>query len=320
MSRIITVFGATGAQGGGLARAILTDPQQRFRVRAVTRKPDSPAARALAEIGADIVVADLDDAASVRRAMEGAYGAFCITNFWEHFSPDKELAQANTMAQAALDARVKHVVWSTLEDTREFVAPGSRMPVLMGKYNVPHFDAKGEANRAFIDRGVPTTLLYTSFYWDNLVHFGMQPQRGSEGGLNFVLPMGDAKMPGIAAADIGACAFGIFVRGDELIGKSIGIAGEHLSGAQMAEQLARALGEPVRHVALSPKEYAALGFPGADDLANMFQFKTEFEDMFCSARRVECSRELNPQLQSFAQWLAQNAKRLPIEPRVGAPA
>ena len=320
MSRIITVFGATGAQGGGLARAILADPQQRFRVRAVTRKPDSPAARALAEIGADIVVADLDDAASVKRAMDGAHGAFCVTNFWEHFSPEKELAQADTMAQAALDARVKHVVWSTLEDTREFVTPGSRMPVLMGKYNVPHFDAKGEANRAFIARGVPVTLLYTSFYWDNLVHFGMQPQRGPDGGLNFVLPMGEAKLPGIAASDIGPCAFSIFARGEELIGKSIGIAGEHLSGAEMARELAHALGEPVRHVALSPKEYAALGFPGADDLANMFQFKTEFEHMYCSARRVECSRELNPKLQSFAQWLAQNAARMPIQPRAAVPA
>ena len=113
--------------------------------------------------------------------MEGAHGAFCVTNFWEHLSPTKELVQAHTMAQAALDAGVKHVVWSTLEDTREFVAPGSRMPVLMGKYNVPHFDGKGEANRAFIDRGLPTTLLYTSYYWDNLIHFGMQPQRGADG-------------------------------------------------------------------------------------------------------------------------------------------
>ena len=320
MSRIITVFGATGAQGGGLARAILADPQQRFRVRAVTRKPDSPAARALAEIGADIVVADLDDAASVKRALDGAHGAFCVTNFWEHFSPEKELAQADTMAQAALDARVKHVVWSTLEDTREFVTPGSRMPVLMGKYNVPHFDAKGEANRAFIARGLPVTLLYTSFYWDNLVHFGMQPQRGPDGGLNFVLPMGEAKLPGIACSDIGPCAFSIFARGEELIGKSIGIAGEHLSGAEMARELALALGEPVRHVALSPKEYAALGFPGADDLANMFQFKAEFEHMYCSARRVECSRELNPKLQSFVQWLAQNAARMPIQPHAAVPA
>src|SRR5262245_8436892 len=75
---VITVFGATGAQGGGLARAILADPARRFRVRAVTRKPDSPAARALAAKGAEVVAADLDDAASVRRAMDGAHGAFCV--------------------------------------------------------------------------------------------------------------------------------------------------------------------------------------------------------------------------------------------------
>src|SRR5207344_2918418 len=108
-----------------------------------TRRPDSAAARALADQGAEVVVADLDDAVSVRAAMEGAHGAFCVTNFWEHLSPEKEVAQAQTMAQAALDAGVHHVVWSTLEDTRTLVPPGSgRMPMLMGKYNVPHFDGK----------------------------------------------------------------------------------------------------------------------------------------------------------------------------------
>jgi uncharacterized protein YbjT (DUF2867 family) len=319
VSKIITVFGATGAQGGGLARSILSDSERRFRLRAVTRKPDSAAARALASAGAEILVADLDDAASVRRAMAGAHGAFCVTNFWEHFSPEKELAQAHTMAQAALDAGVAHVIWSTLEDTREYVAPGTRMPVLLGRYNVPHCDGKGEANRAFFERGVPTTLLYTSFYWDNLIHFGMQPQRGAEGRLGFVLPMGEAMLPGIAAADIGPCAHRIFARGDELIGKSIGIAGEHLTGAQMAEQLSLALGEPVAHLALSPRQYAALGFPGADELANMFQFKHEFERMYCNSRSVARTRELYPAVQTFAHWLAAHAGRIPITPRFERP-
>jgi uncharacterized protein YbjT (DUF2867 family) len=311
---ILTVFGATGAQGGGLARAILEDPRRRFALRAVTRKPDSPAARALAQSGAEVVAADLDDAASVQRAMHGAHGAFCVTNFWEHFSPERELAQATHMAEAAARAAVRHVVWSTLEDTRQYVAPGSgHMPLLQGKYNVPHFDAKGEANAAFTGRRVPTTLLYTSFYWDNLIHFGMQPQRGADGRLAFVLPMDGARLPGIAAGDIGACAFGIFERGDELVGKSIGIAGEHLTGAQMAEQLALALGEPVSHVALSPAQYAALGFPGADDLANMFQFKRDFERDYCASRNVDCARQLNPRLRTFAAWLAQNKSRLPVQ-------
>jgi uncharacterized protein YbjT (DUF2867 family) len=308
---VIAVFGATGAQGGGLARAILADPRRRFRLRAVTRKPLSPAAKALAEAGAEIVVADLDHPASVQHAMEGAHGAFCVTNFWEHFLPEKELAQAHTMAESASLAGVRHVVWSTLEDTRDYVTPGSgHLPVLMGRYNVPHFDAKGEANRAFIDRRVPTTLLYTSFYWDNLSHFA-QPRRGTDGGLSFVLPMDGARLPGIAAADIGPCAFAIFARGDELVGKSVGIAGEHLTGAQMADQLSLALGEPVVHDAMSPDAYRALGFPGADDLGNMFQFKRDFERSYTAARSVACSRELHPQLKTFAAWLALNKDRIP---------
>jgi uncharacterized protein YbjT (DUF2867 family) len=314
MSRIITVFGATGAQGGGLARAILADRANRFELRAVTRKPHSAAAQTLREQGAEIVVADLDDADSVRRAMEGAHGAFCVTNYWEYFSPEREIAQARTMAAAAHDAGVAHIVWSTLEDTRELVPVGSgRMPVLMGKYNVPHYDGKGEANAAFIELGVPTTLLYTSFYWDNLVHFGMQPRRGADGTLEFVLPMDGARLPGIAAGDIGPVAFGIFTRSDELIGKSIGIAGELLTGAQMAEQLTLALGEPVRHLALTPTQYAALGFPGADDHANMFQFKREFERMYCDSRSPACTRELYPATQTFAQWLATHVSKMPIQ-------
>ena len=310
---LLTVFGATGAQGGGLARAILADPRRRFRVRAVTRKPGSPAAKALASAGAEIVVANLDDAAGVRRAMEGAHGAFCVTNFWEHLSPEREIAQAHAMAEAAKAAGVAHVVWSTLEDTREYIPLASgRLPVLMGRYIVPHYDGKGEANRAFTDRGVPTTLLYTSFYWDNLVHFGMQPTRGADGRLVFALPLGEAKLPGIAADDIGPCAFGIFARGADLVGKSVGIAGEHLTGAQMAAQLSRALGEPVTYKALATEEYRALGFPGADDLANMFAFKRDFEHSYCASRSVACARELNPAVMSFAAWLAHNASRMPI--------
>ena len=309
----IAVFGATGAQGGGLARAILADPERRFRLRAVTRKPDGPAAKALERSGAEVVAADLDDAMSVACAMRGAHGAFCVTNYWEHASPAKELAQAASMARAAAAAGVRHVIWSTLEDTRDYVRPGSgRMPVLMGRYNVPHHDAKGEANRAFDERRVPTTLLYTSFQWDNLARPGMQPRRGADGRLALTLPMGSAKLPGLAAEDIGACAFGIFARGGELVGKSVGIAGEHLSGAQMAEQLALALGEPVAHDDMPPEEYAALGFPGAAEIANLFRFKRDFERSYCAARSLECSRELNPRMHTFAAWLAASKARLAV--------
>jgi uncharacterized protein YbjT (DUF2867 family) len=316
---LITVFGATGAQGGGLARALLADPQRAFRVRAVTRQPGGEAARELAALGAEIASADLDDAATVHRAMQGAQGAFCVTDFWAHFSPDRELAQAAAMAEAAGREGVGHVVWSTLEDTRRWLpADGARMPVLMGRYNVPHFDAKGEANRYFSDAGVPVTLLHTSFYWDNLIHFGMGPQRGADGALIFVLPMDDARLPGIAAADIGACAAGVFRLGEAAVGRSIGIAGEHLSGAEMAAQLGRALGEPVTHVPMPPADYARLGFPGAEDLANMFQFKRDFNAAYCAARSVEASRALHPGLLDFDGWLARHAAAIAVPPRATA--
>lgn len=209
--KVITVIGGTGSQGSGLVRAILDDPRGEFRARVVTRNPTSEKALALADAGAAVVQADLDDVASLRAAFEGAHGAFCVTNFWEHFSPDKEMAQAKNLAAAARAAGVSHVIWSTLEDTRRWVPlEDDRMPTLMERFKVPHFDAKGEADAFFVESGVPTTLLVTTFYWDNLLHFGMEPQRGEDGGLVFALPMGEAKLSGIAAVDIGKCAFGIF--------------------------------------------------------------------------------------------------------------
>ncbi|HXK10300.1 MAG TPA: NmrA/HSCARG family protein [Vicinamibacteria bacterium] len=311
--KTIAVVGATGAQGGGLVRAIVADPGGGFVARALTRKPGAEKARALAALGVEVVAADVDDTASLRKAFDGAHGAFCVTAFWEHLSAERELAQARAMAQAAKDAGLKHAVWSTLEDTRRWVPlDDPHVPTLRGRYKVPHFDAKGEANGAFSALGVPTTFLHTSFYWDNLIHFGMGPRRGEDGKLGFVLPMGDKKLPGIAAEDIGRCAYGIFQRGSELVGKSVGIAGEHLTGAQMAAALSRALGQEVVHRAVPPEVYRTFAFPGADDLGNMFQINAEFEREFCSARDLAFSRSLNPRLQTFAQWLADNKERIPL--------
>ena len=311
--KVITIFGATGAQGGGLARSILADPNGPFAVRAVTRDVNSDAARALAAAGAEVVAANLDDAAAVERAFAGAYGAYCVTFFWAHFSPERELAEARLMAQAARAAGLQHVIWSTLEDTRRWMQlDDPRMPTLMGRYKVPHFDAKGEADQFFRDAGVPTTFLLTSFYWDNLIFFGSGPKPAADGKLDFVLPMGQAKLPGIAAEDIGRCAHGVFRRGGDLIGRSVGIAGEHLTGAEMAAALAKALGREVRHLDVTPDVYRSFGFPGADDLGNMFQFKRDFNADFCAARSVDVSRALNPRLQTFGQWLGENAQRIPL--------
>ena len=268
--KTIAVVGATGAQGGGLVRAILSDVNSGFTARALTRNLNSDKATELGKLGADVVAADLDEIESLKRAFEGVYGAFC---------------------------GLEHVIWSTLEDTRQWMPLSDNMD----KYKVPHFDAKGEANHQFTDLGVPTTFLLTSFYWDNFIHFGLGPKRGPDGTLTITLAMGDKKLPGIAAGDIGKCTYGIFQRGHELIGKTIGVAGEHLTGTEMAAAFTRALGEEVRYNDVSA------------DLGNEFRFERDFNEIHCGARNVEIARGLNPRLQSFDEWLARNKTRIPLE-------
>lgn len=312
-SRVIAVVGATGAQGGGLVRAILADAARPFTARAVTRRPDSDKAQALAARGAEVVAGDADDPASLDRAFAGADGAFLVTNFWEHFSPERELAQAAALARACRRAGVRHVVWSTLEDTRIAVPlDDPRLPTLRDRYKVPHFDAKGEADALFASEGIPTSFLLPAYYWENLIHLGAGPRRAEDGSLVLALPLGGQKLPGIATEDIGRCAYGIFQRGTAAIGQRFGIAGESLSGEEMATKLGRALGRPVRFQDVPFAVYRGLGFPGADDLGNMFEYQALMGETFQHSRDPELARSLNPALQDFDTWLAANGGRIPI--------
>ncbi|HVZ89664.1 MAG TPA: NmrA/HSCARG family protein [Polyangia bacterium] len=311
--KLIAVVGATGAQGGGLARAILADPDSTFGVRAITRQPGGDKAKALAQLGAEIVTASLDQPESVRAAFRGAHGAFCVTNFWEHASVEREVAQGRALADAVKAEGVRHAIWSTLEDTRKLVPLSDpRLPTLQGKYKVPHFDGKGEIEAYFRSTGAPVTYLATSFYWENLIYFGMGPTRAPDGRLVLTVPMGDRKLAGIAAEDIGGAAYGIFKLSPSAAGRSVGISGDQLTGAQMAAQLSAALGREITYAPLSFDAYRKLGFPGADDLGNMFQYYHDFEQPFCAARDVDATRALHPGLLSFARWPGKYGQRIPI--------
>ncbi len=311
--KVIAVVGATGAQGGGLVRAILSDPKGEFAARAITRDVNSDKAKELARLGAEVVAADVNDVESLKQAFKGAYGVYCVTFFWQDFSAEKEIAQATNMARAARETGVRHAIWSTFEDTRKWVPlTDNRMPTLMGNYKVAHFDGKSEANHVFTENGVPTTFLLTSFYWENMIYFGAGPQKGPDGTLALTYPMGDKKLPGMASEDIGKCAYGIFKKGRELVGKTVGVAGEHLTGTQMASALSKALGKEIRYNDVPPEVYRSFGFPGAEDMGNMFQFKRDFESIYTGARSLQFSRSVNPELQTFEQWLTKNASRIPL--------
>ncbi len=262
--KVMAVVGATGARGGGLVRAIQADPRGEFVARAITRDINSEKARALPQLGAEVI--------------EGDVGTFLAG---EGECPGTGKAEA-------------------AEKTG-------------GMYSVPHFDAKGESNRYFSERGLPVTFLNTSFYWENFIFFGMGPKKGPDGELAITFPMADRRLPGIAAEDIGKCAYGVFKAGPMYIGRTIGIAGEHLTGAQMATAFTKALGRGVRYNDIDPDVYRSFGFPGAEDLGNMIQVKRDFEGAYVGNRDLALSRTLNPELQTFEVWLSRNKNRIPIE-------
>jgi uncharacterized protein YbjT (DUF2867 family) len=318
--KLIAVVGATGSQGGGLVRAILADPNHEFAVRALTRSPRSAHAQELAAAGAEVFEADLDDEASMVKAFDGAYGAYVVTNYWVERSPEEEAArtrgemelqQAEIAVSAANAAGVSHVIWSTLEDTRLHFGDDERVPSVDGLYKVPHFDVKAEADELFTKYGVPTTFLRTTFYFEGLER-GLGPVRDATGTLIFTMPMAEAPLAGIAVEDIGKTALGIFKRGPEFIGKTVSIAGDHLTGEQYAAALSEALGEVVVYRPQRWDEFRQLGFPGAVELANMFQYYAENAERFTGARDLALVRELNPTLQSFRDWLAVHKSEIAV--------
>jgi uncharacterized protein YbjT (DUF2867 family) len=315
---VIAVTGATGHQGGGLVDAVLADPESPYAVRALTRRPESEAARALADRGVEVVAVDMEDAASLAAAFDGAAAAFCVTFFWETMSPEVESRQAEALATAVRIAAVPHVVWSTLPDTRHrFPLDSTEMPTIDGRYKVPHFDAKADANAFFVASGRPTTFINAAFYYDNFINFGVEPRRNADDTLVLDLPLGDGRLPMIAGRDVGHVAYGVIRAGSPLFGADIDVLGEHLTGQGIADALAAAFGEPVLYQPAGLAAYRAAGFPGAVELAGQYQYFSAETERYARVHRSGESRLLAPDLQTFPQWLARNASAIPITAPVG---
>lgn len=309
--KIIAVVGATGAQGGALARAILDDPNTGFVVRALVRDPESDKAKQLAARGAEVVMVDIDDVESLEEAFKGAYGAYFVTFFWHHMSGVKEKHQAMNLATAARAVGgLQHVIWSTLEDTRKLLPVGYKIPWLEGgRYVVPHFDAKAEADS--YTGGLPVTFLRTSFYWENFSTFFV-PQKGYGSNYSLTLPMGEARLAGMAAEDIGKCAYGVFKLGQSCVGKTVGITSEAFTIAEICQKLSNTLGVNVAYNPVEPDTFRKFGFPGADEVGNMFQVYRDFELEIAAGRSWFMARELNPEVMGLDQWLVKNAAKIGV--------
>ncbi|NXC43016.1 NMRL1 protein, partial [Penelope pileata] len=288
--KVIVVFGATGAQGGAVARALLEDDA--FLVRALTRSPGRSAAQELRQRGAEVVRADLDDERALEAALAGAYGAFAVTNFWEHGSKEKEVAQGKRLADLSKRLGLQHMVYSGLENVKQLT--GGRLEVL-------HFDGKGEVEEYFRTIGVPTTTVRLPFYFENFLS-SFKPEKAPQGDKFFLaLPMGDTPMDGMAVEDLGPVVLSLLKSPEQYIGQVIGLSAGKLTAAEYAAAFSQQTGKTVEASKITPEEYEKLGFPGAKELADMFRFYALKPD-----RNVELTRKLNPKARTFPQWLADN--------------
>lgn len=277
-----------------MARALLES--KKFAVRAVTRNVTQPKALMLQELGAEVVKGDLNDKASVEAALQDAYGVFLVTNYWEHHSKEEEVSQGKLVADVTKRLGVKHVVFSSLENVKRLTG---------GKLVVEHFDRKGEVEEYFWSIGVPMTSIHLAAYFENFLTL-WKPKKASDGDYYTVaLPMGDIPMDGISVADIGAVVSRIFDSPEEFLGKAMGLSAEALTVQQYADVLSKILGKDIRDAKITPEAYEKLGFPGAEEMANMFRFY-----QMKPARDVKLTHRLNPEVKSFSQFVSENKEAL----------
>lgn len=290
---IILVTGATGGQGGSVARYLLES--NKYSVRALTRHPESEKALALKEAGAEIIKGDLADKDFLHHAVKGCYGVFGVTNFWEHFQ--KEYDHGMNLIEAVKNSDVQHFVFSTLP---------SAVKMSDGQFNVPHFDIKAELEDYTRRLKIPATFVHVAFYYENFITF-FPPQPGEDGRWHIALPQGETKLAGVAVEDIGGVVTSIFNTPREFIHQVVGIAGDDMTLEAYTSVMTKILLRPYVYDYVPYKTYASFPFPGASELASMF----EFNRLYIPERKadVELSKKLSPSVRSFETWLVANAKR-----------
>jgi len=294
MGRTVVVTGATGAQGGGVARQLLLSGK--YRVRCLTRNPNSDKANGLKLAGAEVRRGDLDDPASLHMALEGCWGVFGVTNYWEHFA--KELPQGKNLVDAVQAAKVPHFIFSTLPYAKK---------ITQGQIEIPHFDTKGQIEEHARELRLGATFVNVAFYFENFIHF-FPPQKQADGSYAFAFPQGDVPLAGVAVEDVGGVVAGIFADPEPFRDKTVGVVGDDLPCAEYAATMSRVLGKKVVYNHMPREQYAALGFPGAVDLANMF----EYNRLHIPNRQADIhgSLRLYSGMRRFEPWVKANKAAL----------
>lgn len=289
-SKTILVIGATGAQGGSVARFLLSEGL--FTVRCLTRNPLSEKALALKKAGAELVTGDLNDITSLSIAMRGVYGVFGVTGF--HNQEEDEYQQGKNLIFAVVINRVNFFIYSSLPDMKK---------ISKGAFDVPAFRIKHTLEEYARNLKPDSSFIYVSDYYE---HFFSQmlPHRSPDGTYYLQLPQGDAKYATVSAGDIGRVVSAMFNHPAEYKKRTVGIVGTDMPCAGYAAILSRVLKKNILYKPLTHEEYTALGFNNVTTLAD----KHSFNAQHVPDRLLDLieSHGLNPSMQSFEAWLTDN--------------
>jgi uncharacterized protein YbjT (DUF2867 family) len=292
--KTILVTGATGAQGGSVAKALLQ--QGEFAVRVLTRNAASEKALALQAMGAEIAIGDMANEKSLKNAMEGCYGVFGVTNYWEHFNREYELGV--NLVEAVAVSGISHFVLHSLPDYKALSG---------GEFEVPHYDIKAAVKAYSQDLRLPATYMQLGFYYENFYNF-FPPLPDQFGTFQFGFPQGHTKLAMVSVEDVGPIVAKVFSEPETYIGRTLTAVGTDDTCDAYAAAMTRILELPVQYNYVPRELYKSFGFPGAEELANMF----EVQRLYIPNRQkdLEESYRINPAMQSFESWLEKNKEQL----------
>lgn len=286
----ILVTGATGAQGGSVARALLR--QNKFAVRILTRNAASAKALELKYEGAEIVEGDFENIDSLLLAMKGVYGVFGVTNYWEHF--EKEYQQGKNLVDAVKQTGIKHFVFSTLPNYNK---------LSKGKYIIPQYDTKALLQEYAKSLQLPATFIHVSFYYETLLKV-FPLQKDDKNNFWFGFPQGYANLPMVSVEDVGGIVATMFDHPKEYIGRTVQAVGANEACDEYAAILSSVLKRKICYKYIPREEYAANNIPHAEEIANTF----EVQRIYSTDKLIDLieSNGLYPEIQNFKTWVIKN--------------
>jgi uncharacterized protein YbjT (DUF2867 family) len=286
---LVLVTGVTGHQGCGVVRHLLESGK--YSVRGLIRETQKETADECKKKGIEVVHGDLNIAESLTDAVKGVDYAFLVTDYWDTMNEEKEIQAGKNFLDACKAASVKHVVFSGL-------TPVSLLS--QGKSKVPHFDSKYKIEGYCRTLGISYTFVHYASYFENFLHDPLRPQKTDDDKYVLRMPLGEAKLGGVAVADGGAIVCKIFESPSTYKGLTISICSEILTGAEYAAQMSKALGKSIEYRPMNLEEFSKLKFEGVGEITEMFRFYQEY-GTHIGWNPTE-SKKMYPGMQSFETW------------------